>query len=188
METLKGLFMARQDTFLERTGVGPTTLGRQAVGDPNLVRELRHGRSPTLATADQLHDLRRVNSTFAGSAPCSTSCAAEEERFPNRRTVMATDGLASGTQIATLEPSSRRIENHTHGTLGSHHAGRPRLAGQAQEEPRWLPGAQPGPGTVRPTATSRHQPERHEHQAEITRATELARECMASLGEKESVV
>ena len=45
METLKGLFMAR---------VGPTTLGRQAVGDPNLVRELRHGRSPTLATADQL--------------------------------------------------------------------------------------------------------------------------------------
>ena len=57
METLKGLFMARQDTFLERTGVGPTTLGRQAVGDPNLVRELRHGRSPTLATADQLLDL-----------------------------------------------------------------------------------------------------------------------------------
>ena len=54
-------------------------------------------------------DLRRVNSTFAGSAPCSTSCAAEEERFPNRRTVMATDGLAGGTQIATLEPSSRRI-------------------------------------------------------------------------------
>ena len=54
METLKGLFMARVDAFLERTGLGPTTLGRQAVGDPNLVRELRHGRSPTLATADQL--------------------------------------------------------------------------------------------------------------------------------------
>ena len=54
METLKGLFMARVDAFLERTGVGPTTLGRQAVGDPNLIRQLRHGRSPTLATADQL--------------------------------------------------------------------------------------------------------------------------------------
>ena len=54
METLTGLFMARVDAFLERTGVGPTTLGRQAVGDPNLVRQLRHGRSPTLATADQL--------------------------------------------------------------------------------------------------------------------------------------
>ena len=54
METLKGLFMARVDGFLERTGVAPATLGRQAVGDPNLVRELRHGRSPTLATVDQL--------------------------------------------------------------------------------------------------------------------------------------
>ena len=54
METLKGLFMARVDAFLERTGVAPATLGRQAVGDPNLVRQLRHGRSPTLATVDQL--------------------------------------------------------------------------------------------------------------------------------------
>ena len=32
METLKGLFMARVDAFLERTGVAPATLGRQAVG------------------------------------------------------------------------------------------------------------------------------------------------------------
>ena len=54
MVMLKGLFMARVDAFLERTGVAPATLGRQAVGDPNLIRQLRHGRSPTLATADQL--------------------------------------------------------------------------------------------------------------------------------------
>ena len=54
METLKGLFMARVDAFLERTGVGPTTLGRQAVGDPNLMRQLRLGRSPTLKLADRI--------------------------------------------------------------------------------------------------------------------------------------
>ena len=54
METLTEHFISRVDGFLERTGVGPTTLGRRAVGDPNLVRELRDGRSPTLATADQL--------------------------------------------------------------------------------------------------------------------------------------
>ena len=35
METLKGLFMARVDAFLERTGVAPATLGRQA---PHRVR------------------------------------------------------------------------------------------------------------------------------------------------------
>ena len=46
--------MARVDAFLERTGVVPATLGRHAVGDPNLVRELRDGRSPTLATVDQV--------------------------------------------------------------------------------------------------------------------------------------
>ena len=44
----------------------------------------------------------------SGSAPCATSCAAEKDRVPNRRTVMATDGLAGGTQIATREPSPRR--------------------------------------------------------------------------------
>lgn len=54
METLTKLFVSRVDAFLERTGVGPTTLGRQAMGDPNLVRDLRFGRSPTLATADQV--------------------------------------------------------------------------------------------------------------------------------------
>ena len=54
METLTELFESRVDAFLERTGVKPTTLGRQAVGDPNLVRQLRLGRSPRLATADQI--------------------------------------------------------------------------------------------------------------------------------------
>ena len=55
METLTELFKSRVDAFLERTGVGPSTLGRQAVRDPNLVRELRDGRSPTLALADRIH-------------------------------------------------------------------------------------------------------------------------------------
>ena len=59
METLTGLFMARVDEFLGRTRVAPATLGWQAVGDPNLVRELRLGRSPTLAF-DQAH-LGRVS-------------------------------------------------------------------------------------------------------------------------------
>ena len=53
METLTGLFVARMDAFLGRTRVAPATMGWQAVGDPNLVRELRDGRSPRLATVDQ---------------------------------------------------------------------------------------------------------------------------------------
>ena len=54
MKTLTELFISRVDAFLDRTRVGPTKLGWQAVGDPNLVRELRDGRSPTLATVDQV--------------------------------------------------------------------------------------------------------------------------------------
>ena len=54
MRTLSELFRSRVEAFLERTRMGPTTLGRRAVGDPNFMRELRNGRSPTLATADQV--------------------------------------------------------------------------------------------------------------------------------------
>ena len=54
MQTLRELFRSRVEAFLERTRMGPTTLGRRAVGDPNFMREVRNGRSPTLATADQV--------------------------------------------------------------------------------------------------------------------------------------
>ena len=59
--------------------------------------------------------LRRVCNTrsassrmYAGSAPCAISCAAERDRVPNPRTVMATCGLAGGTQMATRDPSPNR--------------------------------------------------------------------------------
>ena len=44
----------------------------------------------------------------AGRAPCATSCAAEKDRVPKCRTVMATCGLAGGTQMATRDPSPNR--------------------------------------------------------------------------------
>ena len=52
MESLTEFFRSRVDAFLERTGVVPSTFGRGADGDPNPVRELRHGRSSTLVTVD----------------------------------------------------------------------------------------------------------------------------------------
>ena len=72
--------------------------------------------------------LRRVcntRSAFActpsGSAPCATRSSAENVRLPKRRTVMATVGLAGGTQMATREPSSRRAS-----TIGELAGSRPR--------------------------------------------------------------
>jgi len=54
METLEQQFNSRVSAFLSRTGVGPTTLGMKAVGDPSLMRQIKRGRSPSLRTADRV--------------------------------------------------------------------------------------------------------------------------------------
>ena len=54
METLERQFNSRVSGFLEETGMGATTLGLKAVGDPNLMREIAQGRSPSLRIADQV--------------------------------------------------------------------------------------------------------------------------------------
>ena len=54
METLTKLFETRLDAFLDRTGVKPSMFGLRATGDPNLMRQLRRGRSPTLRLADRI--------------------------------------------------------------------------------------------------------------------------------------
>ena len=54
MKTLTEQFNSTVDEFLERTGFKPTEFGRQSVGDPSLILNLRRGRSPTLATADRI--------------------------------------------------------------------------------------------------------------------------------------
>ncbi len=54
MKTLTEHFHSTVEAFLKRSGFKPTEFGRQAVGDPSLVLNLRRGRSPTLATADRI--------------------------------------------------------------------------------------------------------------------------------------
>ena len=54
MQTLEEQFNTRLNAFLGSTGVSPTTFGMQAVGDPNLMRQLDGGRSLSLRTADRV--------------------------------------------------------------------------------------------------------------------------------------
>ena len=54
METLTKPFRSRVAASLDRTGMRTSTLGRQAVGDPLPVRQLRRCRSPRLAVACQV--------------------------------------------------------------------------------------------------------------------------------------
>ena len=54
METLTKQFKSRVTGFLERTGLKPSMFGLRAAGDPNLMRQLSCGRSPTLKLADRI--------------------------------------------------------------------------------------------------------------------------------------
>ena len=56
MKTLEEQFHGRLSAFLRRTGLRPTTFGMKALGDPNLIRQIRAGRSPSLRTADRVLD------------------------------------------------------------------------------------------------------------------------------------
>ena len=54
MGMLTKQFQSRVAASVDRTGMRTSTPGRHAVGDPNLVRQLRPGRSPRLAMAYQV--------------------------------------------------------------------------------------------------------------------------------------
>ena len=54
MDTLQQQFNARVSAFLGRTDLSQTAFGVRALGDPNLMRQIHGGRSPSLRTADRL--------------------------------------------------------------------------------------------------------------------------------------
>lgn len=54
MRTLSEQFKARVEAFLVSSRMKITEFGRESVGDPNFVANLRRGRSPTLGTADKV--------------------------------------------------------------------------------------------------------------------------------------
>ena len=54
MRTISEQFVSRVEAFLEAHRFKPSEFGRQAIGDPSFIVNLRRGRSPTLATADKV--------------------------------------------------------------------------------------------------------------------------------------
>ena len=54
MTTLEDRFGSRVSAFLAGSGLSPAAFGMRAVGDPNLVRRIKRGRSPSLRTADRV--------------------------------------------------------------------------------------------------------------------------------------
>lgn len=54
MRTMSERFLVRVEGFLASSGLKPSEFGRQSVGDPNFVLNLRRGRSPRLTTVDRV--------------------------------------------------------------------------------------------------------------------------------------
>lgn len=69
-------FMAEVEGFLSRSGVAPTRFGQDAIGDPNLVRNLRDGRSPSLKTVERVLDCIRRNEVAIHSPTTNSEVAA----------------------------------------------------------------------------------------------------------------
>ena len=88
--------------FLERTGLKPSMFGLQAAGDPNLMRQLRRGRSPTLKLADRVlafidsHDRDHADPASSGSRRLETASSR------GRRDRAATRAIEPETEVPVL--------------------------------------------------------------------------------------
>lgn len=47
-------FKTEVESFLKRGEMSPTQFGKEALGDPSFIPDLRAGRSPSLATVDRV--------------------------------------------------------------------------------------------------------------------------------------
>lgn len=55
-------FLEEIEQFLESSGMAPTAFGRLSVGDPNLVKDVRDGRSLSLRLVGRVHNfIERAN-------------------------------------------------------------------------------------------------------------------------------
>lgn len=112
METLTELFESRLDTPLGRTWLKPPAFGLQATGDPDLVRQLRLGNSPALATANQIlafieaFDEGWLNPVSSRSDSLRDSSRRERRDRVNGETHRAGSGGARPHRVASPAPWS----------------------------------------------------------------------------------
>lgn len=61
---LQQKFTAEIAAFLKRTGMRPTTFGREAMDDPSFVATLESGRAPNLRTIERARTFMEKNKTL----------------------------------------------------------------------------------------------------------------------------
>jgi homoserine dehydrogenase len=58
-------FKSEVEAYLSASAMTPTAFGRQVLGDPNFVFDLRSGRSPNAATIDKVRTFIRSSQEHA---------------------------------------------------------------------------------------------------------------------------
>lgn len=54
----------------EKLGIAPSTFGRQAIGDPSLIRDVANGRELSPATAERIADFMGAPTSGVAKGPC----------------------------------------------------------------------------------------------------------------------
>jgi sulfate adenylyltransferase subunit 2 len=78
MDTVAKSFLGEIERFLETEALDATTLGKQALGDPSFVFDLRKGRSPSTRTIEKVRGWMRGQRKPASPATPVTSTATPE--------------------------------------------------------------------------------------------------------------
>jgi sulfate adenylyltransferase subunit 2 len=74
MDTIAQSFLSEIERFLGSAGMEPTALGKQALGDPNFVFDLRKGRSPSTRTMDRVRGwIAQQQAPASPRAPANTA-------------------------------------------------------------------------------------------------------------------
>ena len=63
MDTIASAFLTEIEGFLTKTGLDPSSLGKQALGDPSFISDLRKGRSPSTRTIEKIRSWIRIQET-----------------------------------------------------------------------------------------------------------------------------
>lgn len=91
-------FLSEVEEFLALAGISPSRFGREAIGDPNFVLDLRGGRAPGLNTADRVRAYIR---DFNVSPPSLT---------PNTAAVPVTNGAVTANDFMAVDRDQARAE------------------------------------------------------------------------------
>jgi sulfate adenylyltransferase subunit 2 len=84
MDAIAQSFLTEIEQFLARAAIDPTTLGKQALGDPSFVFDLRKGRSPSTRTIDRVRGWIAKNGPLPVTTPVSktTEPSAAKAKLP----------------------------------------------------------------------------------------------------------